>query len=343
MKPKHTTPERIEAICQYLDVLTNRLLKIRSDPVFKGTIGEKPYLAAQLLNEILPIEPGAKVVKVDFLDPHLRSPEVKDSKADISDVRDRDYIQDLFCRVSICQGEVNKKTYSNLLLGWEMQTDGPTQSLKRWIVYLCRLFSGQTKKGDPIGLEKPSCILVFSENKLDFLKKFGDIEEGEHYHEICLCLKRHPSVTFDEITLLFVELGSFDKLLDDLTSVRDCIIYTIKYSEKLRRKDVVTLIQKGGDIVAELIDTIYSKSIDREFIDSLRMYRLPNRDDELQRQAWVQEGMQKGIQKGQQNAKKEIAKAFLASGIAQDVIAQNTGLSSKVIAKLAKEIEDSFT
>ena len=53
----------------------------------------------------------------------------------------------------------------------------------------------------------------------------------------------------------------------------------------------MTLIQKGGDIVAELIDEIYSKSIDREFVDSLRMYRLPNRDDEIQRQAWVQEGI----------------------------------------------------
>ena len=105
----------------------------------------------------------------------------------------------------------------------------------------------------------------------------------------------------------------------------------------------MTLIQKGGDIVAELIDEIYSKSIDREFVDSLRMYRLPNRDDELQRQAWVQEGMQKGIQKGQQNAKKEIAKALLSSGMTQDFVAQNSGLSSKVIAKLAKEIESSST
>ena len=109
----------------------------------------------------------------------------------------------------------------------------------------------------------------------------------------------------------------------------------------------MTLIQKGGDIVAELIDEIYSKSIDREFVDSLRMYRLPNRDDEFQRQAWVQEGMEKGIQKGilkgERKAKREVAKAFLASGMGKDVVAQNTGLSSKVIAKLAKEIEDAST
>ena len=274
MKQKNITPERRETICQFLDIPTNRFLNIRSDRVFKGVIGDAPYLAAKLFNKLLPIEQGAKVVKVDFLDPHLRSPEVKDSKADQSDVRDRDDIQDLLCRASICQGEGDKKTYSNLLVSWKMQTKGPTtedstQFIERWLSYMCRLYSGQTKKGELIGFEYPTCVVVVSENKLDFLKKFSDIEEGEYYHEICLGHTRHQSVTFNEMTLLFVELGSFDKLLDDLTSVRDCIIYMIKHSEKLGRKDVITLIQKGGDTVAELIDTVYSKSIDREFVDSL--------------------------------------------------------------------------
>ena len=186
MKPKHTTPERIETICQYLDISTNRLLNMRSDRVFKGTIGDNASdnasLTTKLLNMFLFLKSGAKVVKIDFLDPHLRSPEVKDSKTDMSDVRDRDFIQDLLCRVSICQGEGDKKEYSDALVGWEMQTQGPTFVTTRWMSYVTRLFSCQSRKGEDIGKEFPAYNLVFLENKLDYFKKFGDIKEDAYYH-----------------------------------------------------------------------------------------------------------------------------------------------------------------
>ena len=166
---------------------------MRSDRVFKGTIGVNASLTTKLLNMFLFLKPGAEVVKIDFLDPHLRSPEVKDSKADMSDVRDRDFIQDLLCRVSIYQGEGDKKAYSDALVGWEMQTQGPTLVTTRWMSYLARLFSGQTRKGEDIGKEDPAYNLVFLENKLDYFKKFGDIEEDAYYHLIRMQHTRYLS------------------------------------------------------------------------------------------------------------------------------------------------------
>ena len=132
-------------------------------------------------------------------------------------------------------------------------------------------------------------------------------------------------------------MGKFNIALDNLKGVRRCIIRTIKHSETLRRKDVLTLVEKEGYIVAELIDAIYAKSKDREFVGSLRKFRLMDRDDGI----IAQEFEKIGMLKGEKTAKSEIAKALLASGLAQDFVAQSTGLSPQDIAKLAEEVESS--
>ena len=53
--------------------------------------------------------------------------------------------------------------------------------------------------------------------------------------------------------------------------------------------------------------------------------------------------MQKGLLEDEETAKREIAKALLASGLAQDFVAQSTGLSPQDIAKLVEEAESSST
>ena len=144
-------------------------------------------------------------------------------------------------------------------------------------------------------------------------------------------------------------MGKFNIALDNLKGVRRCIIRTIKHSETLRRKDVLTLVEKEGYIVAELIDAIYAKSKDREFLDSLRKFRLMDRDDGILIQEGEKIGMQKGLLegekrgmlKGEETAKRGIARALLNRGLAQDLVAQSTGLSPQDIAKLAEEVESS--
>ena len=79
--------------------------------------------------------------------------------------------------------------------------------------------------------------------------------------------------------------------------------------------------------MAELIDRIYTKSKDREFVGSLRRFRLMDRDDGILFQEGEKIGMQKGLMKGEETAKREIAKALLNRGLAQDLVAQSTGLS----------------
>ena len=360
LRPMKVNPARIEMICLFLDDPDNRFLNLRSDQAFKGVIGDNTDLAARLMNEFLPLEQGAEVVKADLMDPHLGAAGVKDSKADKSDVRDRGYILDLLYRILIYR--IDKDELHSVLVDLEMQSKDLENLMKRWVVYGGRLYSGQSSKGQPIGRENPVFIIVFLEKALAFFKKFGDIKKHEFYSVLRITDSSHPGVVFPDLTWVFIELGKFNISLDEIRCVRECLAYTIKHSETLRRKDVLTLIEKGGCIVAELIDAIYTKSKDRDFVESLRRFRLMDRDDDILVQEGEKRGMQKGLLKGEKRGmqkglrkgkeaakreiaktKREIAKALLTRGLAQDFVAQSTGLSPQDTAKLAEEVESSST
>ena len=213
----------------------------------------------------------------------------------------------------------------------EMQTTETPRLIDRIIAYTGRLLSKLLGKGDNFDKLTTVYSLLFTTKNL---RTFKNIED--YYHVAQLIRKGSPSVVLSDIlTFTVVELGKFDKKLEELDNKRDCWFYLIKHSKTLDTEACRILIKKGGDIMAEATSRLFEISKD-SLLQEYEEARAKQQFDQSSREHEARkEGMERGIEKSQ----KEIALNLLEMKMSVSQVIEATGLSEEQVLEIQKNTD----
>lgn len=211
------------------------------------------------MTETLVLEPEAEVVKAEPLDLHYNfATNSMESADDLPHwLQYRDFMLDPAYKLSVRQK--NKKEYNTHFMDWEVQPIGQSNGRARF-ENLGHVLKAGTPNAHYIELDSTFYTVIFMEGTFHASQVIEDAKNPTFFKAFIMREKRNPSLTMRFHIPVCIELGHFSIALDDLESARDCLFYILKHSSTLRRKDVLTLVEKGGNVVAKMINAAYTKA-----------------------------------------------------------------------------------
>ena len=309
----------------------SHFLKLTNDAAFKTYFKSNEEALKSLLTHFLPLPKDSKIIKVDVLDPdlHPNSPAVTKDKES-----GKRFVLDLKVHLKrITQSGTQKAEIVNV----EMQTTSKSYFTDRILVYSCRLYSQQLKKGNDYNKLLPVYSLVFITKDL---KEFKDVKD--YYHVCNICRVTHPHVLMSNgLCFVIIELGKFDKNVKQLYDIRESWCYLLKNSYKMNDIEYKSLKNKGDDM-AKAMKHLLNLSQDetlQEYIDAIdKRERDRISAENLARREGQQEGIEKGRKEGQQEGTEKVALNMLKNRINIQVILDVTKLSKEELEQLKEKI-----
>ncbi len=299
---------------------------------------ENRLLLNALLNDFLPLPPGAKIIETQVFDPELL-PEDASKKRGILDLKAK-FVQ------TLPSGRHYHET-----VNVEMQTTSQDYLPERLAFYASKLYCGQLKKGESFRKLGRVYSLAFTTfNMLQF-------EQSESYYHHCDIRDRQaPWATFTQaLNFIVVELGKFKRPLEHLLDSREGWCYLLKESGRIGKCQSEALASRG-EVMSKAVKGLWNLSQD-EVMREIMEAEENQRRDQLTREefAWergeqsghkkgVREGMKRGMEKGVEKGRKEgveqglatVVLKMLQNGLSPEEIKQNTGLSLAKIRELGK-------
>jgi predicted transposase/invertase (TIGR01784 family) len=282
-----------------------------TDVGFKRIFGQevsKPVLLA-FLNSLL--EGERKIVDLKFLDKE---------QLGISD-GDRSLIYDVYCETD---------TKEHIIV--EMQYKYQPYFKERSIYYTARSIVEQGERGNEWRYNIEAVYLVAF---LNF--KISDISQ-DFRTDVALMDMEHHTVFSDKVRLVYLQLPYFNKEADDCITIFEKIIYTLKHMDILERMPWMAqnaVFQRLSEI-AEVASLTKEERI--KYDAGLKAYRdtiaVMDGQYELGEQKGFVEGRAEGRAEGIEATNRENARKMKQKGIANDVIADVTGLSIGEIQQL---------
>jgi predicted transposase/invertase (TIGR01784 family) len=256
------------------------------------------------LNAVLLLENDRKIVTVDILTPY-QLPILKGGKVTIVDVKARDQ---------------NDKNYII-----EMQVAEVDGFSKRVLYYASKSYSSQIERGDFYDKLNPTFFIgilnfAITQNPEYISRhKTVDIETGENL--------------ISDIEFNFIELPKFRKKETELHSIIDQWVYFIKNAENL---DVIpnTVNDEGLRNAYEDADKHNWTKAELEAYDNVF---IREQDDRGRITLSTRRATERATERATQSTLERVARNFLQSGTALEIIAQNTGLTIEEVRKLQSE------
>ena len=278
-----------------------------TDVGFKRIFGQeisKPVLIA-FLNALLAEE--RSIVDVQFLD--------KEQPGDSAD--DRSLIYDVYCEL---------ENGDHIIV--EMQNKSQPYFKNRSVYYVARSISRQGEPGPEWRYDVKAVYLIAL---LNFKRE--DISK-EFRTDVTLMDMKRKTLFSDKVRMVYLQLPFFTKELDECETLFEKLIFVLKHMDVLQRMPWLAqdaVFQKLASIadVASL-----SKQERLAYDENLRKYR----DTIAVMEGQYLEGMEKGEVKGRAEGRAEAncdnARKMKADGMAIELIAKYTGLTTEEIAKL---------
>ena len=280
--------------------MINPLIDMTFDLAFKMFFKENKGLLISILQDFLPLPGKYKIADVTLINAE-ETPRRLEGKTHQLDLK----VQ-LFK-----EGEESLEETETVNV--EMQTTSSPHFLKRILVYLCRIYSSQLDKGKGYKDLRSVYSLVFTTKNLSVLNAVD-----EYYH-VCDFRRANPprlQISHD-LQFVLVELDKFVKELSDLTNQMEAWCWFLKYSRKIKDKNIATELKEKGDSMGQAIEHLRTLSADdrlREQLEAEQKRRL-DQEDSLQvkydegrkegRKEGQIEGEQKGLEKGLEKGRKE--------------------------------------
>ena len=278
-----------------------------TDVGFKRIFGQevsKPVLLA-FLNSLL--EGERKIVDLKFLDKE---------QLGISD-GDRSLIYDVYCETD---------TKEHIIV--EMQYKYQPYFKERSIYYTARSILEQGERGNEWRYNIEAVYLVAF---LNF--KISDISQ-DFRTDVALMDMEHHTVFSDKVRLVYLQLPYFNKEADDCITIFEKIIYTLKHMDILERMPWMAqnaVFQRLSEI-AEVASLTKEERI--KYDAGLKAYRDTIAVMDGQYELGEQKGFVEGRAEGIEATNRENARKMKQKGIANDVIAEVTGLTLGEIQQL---------
>ena len=265
-----------------------------------------------------------KDILINFLNSLLEGKEViknltfKNTEKLGSQIADRKAIFDLYCENE--QGE-------KFII--ELQKTEQKFFKDRSLYYSTFPIQEQADKGD-WNFELKAVYLI---GILNFV--FDEDEDSPNYkHEVQLRDKEHLKVFYDKLTFIYLEMPKFNKHEDELETVFDKWMYTLKFLPALqdRPKLLKERVFKKLFDIAEL-NNLAKPEYDA-YNQSLKYYRDLNNSINTADYKGYERGREEGREEGKYEQQLSTARSLKDLGLSVEKISQATGLSQEEINKL---------
>jgi predicted transposase/invertase (TIGR01784 family) len=290
-------------------VREGRLLDMKSDVVFNSLFSKpeaRPALAS-LLSAII----GRPVADVSVLNPDIL-PEYVAGKT----VR-----MDVHCTFN--EGEE---------ADIEMQVArGGDDQIKRVVLYVCKLGSGQLDRGDKYTQLMPFYQIMLS----DFML----FPKNEQFHDVYMLKNARNEILPGSMEIHFLELPKLRKRVrlykqgkintNDLQNVEKWAIF-LKYHDDAKKQDIIHDLCESEEGIMSAQAVLQTMSVNKEEW-AREMFRAKR---EYDYKADMYAATVKGERRGEQRGECKVARNLRSLGISDDIIAQATGLSIAEIAAL---------
>jgi predicted transposase/invertase (TIGR01784 family) len=291
-----------------------RLLDPKIDYVFKRIFG---YV-------------GNEDITCDLLNAVLKR-EVTNVKLDCDKILEKDLLDD---KIGIL--DIRAKIDGNINCNIEMQVVDRKNIEKRLLFYWSKMYTSSIKEGNNYEQLEKTIVILFSDYKLDGLKKIKkyvtkwNIRE-EEYTGIILT---------DVFEIYIIELPKVNKYIEKANTNR--LDFWVKFIEN---PEVVDVSKEDGAIrkAKEVLEEISSDDRERRLAELREKYIMDQKaieqgGYEKGRKDGIKEGriegLQQGLQQGIEQNKREIVVKMKEQKIDIDVISKVTGLSVEEIEEI---------
>jgi predicted transposase/invertase (TIGR01784 family) len=286
-----------------------RFFDPRNDIAFKKVFVNHPDLTLSFLNSTLRLHGNRIIKKVEFL-PTERLPMTAESKKSILDV--------------LCTDE--KGTQYII----EVQNKPMLSYIQRIQYYGSHVFAGQLEyAGDYLSLKPVTMLSILNHAIFPH-----EVNYLSYHHNI----EKETQVSYlDDLNYVFIELPKFNKKQEDLESVEDYWIFTLKEGYHLTEvpEHAPEEIKKAYGILEKHTWT----RAERLAYEQAKIALLD--DEEAIRTAKI-EGEQIGLEKGEQiggdKRALKVAKKLIMDGMPLGKVSMIAELSPEIITELAQEI-----
>jgi predicted transposase/invertase (TIGR01784 family) len=312
-----------------------RFFDPRNDIAFKKVFVNHPDLTLSFLNSTLRLHGNRTIKKVEFL-PTERLPMTAESKKSILDV--------------LCTDE---KGFQYII---EVQNKSMLNYIQRIQYYGSHVFAGQLEyAGDYLNLKPVTMLSILNHAIFPH-----EVNYLSYHHNI----EKETQVSYlDDLNYVFIELPKFNKKQEELETIEDYWIFTLKEGYHLTEipehapeevKRAYGILEKHTWTRAERLAYEQAKIALMDDEEAIRTAKIEGEQIGLEKgeQIGLEKGEQIGLEKGEQiglekgerrgfdKKAREVAKEMIIDGITMEKVSKLTKLSMDILAELAQEISE---
>ena len=284
-----------EVVQRYVDILTNSGFK-----AFFGDVNNKEAVMS-ILNVLLPEH--RRIVEMDILP--------TEHQGSIVD-KNKEYHYDFMC-----------KDTSGVVFIVERQKYWEDDWFQRCVCYSSRAYDRQTKKGEDYNVPPVYLIGLMDVNISHPDKEFW---KDRYISEYTFREKESHDLLAETIVIIFAEMAKFSKTEEECLTETDQMLYVLK--------NIGRLMERPAWLQKEVFDRIFRGCEIAGFNEEKRIIYEQEMYDEKRRNSELKTAIRMGREEGINEAKLETAKNLKARGIADDIIAECTGLPLETIQSL---------
>lgn len=280
-----------------------KYLDPKADLTFKKIFGEHPDLVISLLNALLPFSENQKITEIEYLPAEL-APDNPMRKNSIVDVR--------------CKATDGRQFIV------EMQMEWTTAFKQRVLFNASKAYVRQLKKSKKYHLLQPVYSLSLVNDVFE-----NDIEDFYHYYR--LVHEEHTEKVIDGLHLVFVELPKFKP---HSISEKKMQVLWLRFLTEINEdtKEVPEELIENAEVKQAIEIVEESAYTDEELAQYDKFWDAIRVEQAFVDEAEIRYGI--GIKKGVKDAHLETARNMKADGMAVELIAKYTGLTTEEIEGL---------
>ena len=291
----------------YVDLLTNA--------GFKAVFGDEANqdVVMMIINEFLPEH--RQVTEIQYLPTEHQGPVLSLNK---------EFQFDFMCRdASGVEFIVEAQSY--IEEGW----------FQRCACYASRAYDRQSRKGEGYDIA-PVYLIGFMGVQVPHPDP--ELWKDRYISEYTFREKSTGDLLAETIIIIFVELASFDKALEECETVRDKMLYILKNIGVLKKRPQAL----QGKMYERIFQACHIAAFDEEkriiyekdMNDERRLYGMLAAQHKEGRAEGLKEGLEKGREEGMEKGRTELLKNLLESGLPIEEISRLTKIDIQEIARL---------
>ena len=215
------------------------------------------------------------------------------------------------------------KDTSGVVFIVELQKYWEDDWFQRCVCYSSRAYDRQTKKGEDYNVPPVYLIGLMDVNISHPDKEFW---KDRYISEYTFREKESHDLLAETIVIIFAEMAKFSKTEEECLTETDQMLYVLK--------NIGRLMERPAWLQKEVFDRIFRGCEIAGFNEEKRIIYEQEMYDEKRRNSELKTAIRMGREEGINEAKLETAKNLKARGIADDIIAECTGLPLETIQSL---------